>query len=138
MADSESPTRSNSISTILSKTRLSKKSKGSASNSTKSSESDGNGGVRASLEGAMEKLKGRGGIGEDGDSNGLNILLPKTIVSKRRRKKQEKEEEELASEEAARGRNVAERGTLQNDARSFVNGSEDNSSLMTYDSDTES
>ena len=73
-------------------------------------------------------------------SNGIKKLVPKALGSKRRRKKQEKEEEERASEEAARGRSVAERGTLENDAGSFEdrNRSRDGSSLITYDSDIES
>ena len=91
------------------------------------------------MESAIDKIKVT--EEEDGDSNGLMKLVPKGLGSKRRRKKQEKEDEQRASEEAARGRSVAERGTLENDARSFEdsrNRSRDGSSLITYDSDIES
>ena len=89
------------------------------------------------MESVIEKTKG---IDEDGESNGLKKLVPKGLGSTRRRKKQEREDEQRASEEAARGRSIAERGTLENDAGSFIerNRSRDGSSLITYDSDTES
>lgn len=99
--------------------------------------------MKASIEGAIEKLKGHEiaqdhNADDDGDSNKLERLLPKAIQTKRRKKRQEKEEEERASEEAARGRSIAERGTLENDyaSRSTLEG--DASSLITYDSDGES
>jgi hypothetical protein len=134
---SESPSR-NGLSHIWSKTRSrDKKNRDSASNSVKSTDSENHLSVRESLESTIDKIKGD----EDGDSNGLKKLVPKGLGSKRRRKKQEQEEEQRASEEAARGRSVAERGTLENDAAgSFEdrNRSRDGSSLITYDSDTES
>lgn len=122
---------------MWSKTRKDKKTRDSASNSLKSTDSEHRLSVRGSLESAIDKIKGED---EDGDSNGLKKLVPKGLGSKRRRKKQEREEEQRASEEAARGRSVAERGTLENDAGSFEerNRSRDGSSLITYDSDTES
>ncbi|KAG0650563.1 hypothetical protein D0Z07_3195 [Hyphodiscus hymeniophilus] len=133
---SESPSR-NGLSHIWSKTRKDKKKQDSGSNSLKSTDSENRLSVRESLESAIDKIKGDD---EDGDSNGLKKLMPKGLGSKRRRKKQEKEEEQLASEEAARGRSVAERGTLENDAKSLDerNRSRDGSSLTTLDSDTES
>jgi hypothetical protein len=133
---SESPSR-NGLSHIWSKTRKSRKNGDSASDSIKSTDSDNHLSVRESIESAIDKTKGED---EGGDSNGLKKLVPKSIGSKRRRKRQEKEEEQRASEEAARGRSVAERGTLENDAGSFEerNRSRDGSSLITYDSDTES
>lgn len=99
------------------------------------SSDDGNG-LRASVEDAIDKIKPS--TEDDGESNGIKKLVPKGIGSKRRRKKQEQEEEQRASEEAARGRSVADRGTLQNDDGSNTNGSADGSSLITYDSEPES
>jgi hypothetical protein len=134
---SDSPSR-NGLSHIWSKTRnRDKKNRDSASNSVKSTDSENHLSVRGSVESAIDKIKG---TDEDGDSNGIKKLVPKALGSKRRRKKQEKEEEERASEEAARGRSVAERGTLENDAGIFEdrNRSRDGSSLITCDSDTES
>jgi hypothetical protein len=134
---SESPSR-NGLAHIWSKTRnRDKKNRDSASNSVKSTDSENHLGTQESLESVIDKITG---IDEDGDSNGLKKLVPKGLGSKRWRKKQEKEEEQRASEEAARGRSVAERGTLENDAGSFEdrNRSRDGSSLITYDSDTES
>jgi hypothetical protein len=134
---SESPSR-NGLSHIFSKTRnRDKKNRDSASNSLKSTDSENHLSNRGSVESVIEKIKG---TDEDGDSNGLKKLVPKGLGSARRRKKQEREDEQRASEEAARGRSVAERGTLENDAGSFIerNRSRDGSSLITYDSDTES
>ena len=134
---SESPSR-NGLAHIWSKTRKDKKNRDSASNSLKSGESENHLSVRGSVESAIDKIKS---TDEDGDFNGLKKLVPKSLGSKRRRKKQEKEDEQRASEEVARGRSVAERGTLENDAGSFEderNRSRDGSSLITYDSDTES
>ncbi|RDL31361.1 Uncharacterized protein BP5553_09570 [Venustampulla echinocandica] len=86
------------------------------------------------------RSSGRTESDEEGEQNGIKKLVPKGLASKRRRKKQEQEEELRASEEAARGRSVAERGTLSNDtpSRNLANGSGDGRSLITYDSDTES
>ena len=134
---SQSPSR-NGLSHIWSKTRnRDKKNRDSASNSVKSTDSETHLGVRGSVESAIDKIKG---AEEDGDSNGIKKFVPKSLGSKRRRKKQEKEDEERASEEVARGRSVAERGTLENDSGSFEerNQSRDGSSLITDDSDTES
>jgi len=135
----DSPTR-NGLAQIFSKTRnRDKKGRDSAGNSIKSSD-DGLG-LRGGAEDAIEKLKGSTSTSteDDGESNGIKKLVPKAIGSKRRQRKKEKEEEEQReSEEAARGRSVADRGTLRNDGASPVNGSGDGSSLITYDSDTES
>jgi hypothetical protein len=135
---SDSPTR-NGLAQIFSKTRSrDKKGRDSAGNSIKST--DDSLGLRGSVEEAIEKMKGSTSTEDDGESNGIKKLVPKGIGSKRWQKKKEKEEgEQRASEEAARGRSVADRGTLRNDSSSPpVNGSGDGSSLITYDSDTES
>jgi len=119
---------------MFSKSRRDKKGRDSAGNSIKSSESDG---LRASLDDAIDKL--RGNTDEDGETIGIKKLVPKALSSKRRRKQQEREEEQRASEEAVRGRTVAERGTLDDDAGSiFLNqsGAADTSSLITYDSES--
>ena len=90
------------------------------------------------MENIIEKITGDD---EDGDSNGLKKLVPKGLGAKRRRKKQERADER-ASEEAVRGRSVAERGTLENDPGSYeeLNGSQDggSGSLNEDVSDTES
>ncbi|KAH8651886.1 hypothetical protein BGZ60DRAFT_358857, partial [Tricladium varicosporioides] len=128
---------------IFSKSSKSRRSKkggesGSASNSIISTDSDGRSGVRGSVETAIEKLKDSPGSDNDNEGNGIKRLVPKAIANKRRRKKQEKEDELRASEEAIRGRSVAERGTLLNESQSSLqvtDGDVDGgSSLMTYDS----
>ncbi|CZR65635.1 related to GRAM domain-containing protein 2 [Phialocephala subalpina] len=129
---SQSPPR-NGLSQMFSKSRRDRKGKDAIS--TKSSSSDGLG-VRASIEDAIDKLKAGD---DDGESNGIKKLVPKGIGSKRRQKRQEREEEQRQSEEAARGRSVAERGTLENDVEGVVHHSSgDGSSLITNDSETES
>jgi hypothetical protein len=132
---SQSPPR-NGLSQIFSKSRREKKGKDSTNTSIKSSGSDSLG-VRTSLEEAADKLKAHS-TEDDGDSNGLMKLVPKGIGAKRRRKQQEREEEQRISEEAARGRSVADRGTLENEDKSFIHSSGDGSSLITDDSETES
>lgn len=130
---SESPPR-NGLAQMFAKSRREKKNKDSSS--TKSSGSDPLG-VRASIEDAIDKIKGSQDGGDDSETNGLKKLVPKGIGSKRRQKR---EEEQRISEEAARGRSVADRGTLENDVPSLVHQSSsgDGSSLITYDSETES
>jgi hypothetical protein len=135
---SDSPTR-NGFAQIFSKARnRDKRGKDSAGNSIKSSD-DGSG-IRGSGEDAIDKLKGSTSTSteDDGESNGIKKLVPMAIGSKRRKKKEEEDAEKRASAEVARGRSVADRGTLRNDAGSPVNESGDGSSLITYDSDTES
>ena len=141
-----SPSRGHGLTHILTKGRnRSSKTSTSTSNSIISTESDQHHGMRASVEGAIEKLmhheSSEQHIDEnDEDSNKLEKLLPKAIKTKRRKKRQEKEDEDKALEEAARGRSIAERGTLENDhsniSRSTIEG--DGSSLITYESDEES
>lgn len=153
----ESPT-TNGIAHIFSKSQTrSKKDRSSGSNSIASTgtgtESDGRRGVRESLEGVVDKLKMHHDNEESGD-NGLKKLLPKSIGSKRRQKRQEKEEEQRLAEEAARGRSIADRGTLENETRDSLsrqfssNSTEGDetgdelrdrrSSMITIDSDPES
>jgi len=142
----------NGLSRILSRRRQQRKDRDSSSNSIVSTgtESDGHRGVREAIEGAIEKLK-TSPTDEHSDVNGLKKLMHKGI-SHRRRTKHEREEEERASKAAAaRGRSIAERGTLENEssiAESDIVGSEelavnrswsgDGSSLLTYDSEPES
>jgi hypothetical protein len=129
------------VTKILAKTRSrNPKNGGSATNSLHSENNDGHG-LRAKLDSTIDKLKGDAGSDDEGNG-GIKKLVPKALVSKRRRKQQEDEARasEQAAAEAARGRSVAERGTLRND--SFTpsqNGSADASSLLTYEeSDIES
>ena len=128
---SESPPR-NGLANLFNKTRNRDKRRDSAGNSVKSSDD----GLRASVEDVMDKLKGHTTTEDDGESNGIKKLVPKAIGAKRRRARKEKEEEEQKAEEAARGRSVADRGTLH-DGASPVNGSGDGSSLITLDDETE-
>lgn len=148
-AAEESPSRSSGgLSGVLSKARRNhdrkNKKNGDASSFVSGTSDNGSShGIRASIEGAIDKLKKHDegddeGKDEEHDSNGIKKLLPTRIASKRRRKKQEKEDEQRAIEEAARGRSVAERGTLENDTSSTHDLSGDGSSLITVDSDTES
>lgn len=140
MDRSESPAR-NGLTQIFSKSRRDKRSKDSSTTSLNSNHS---GGLQSSLEDTIDKLKGHDASDEDEEVSGIKKLVPKVLGSKRRRKKQEKEEEQQASEEIARGRTVADRGTLGDNpepslspyARSTGDG--DSSSLITVDSDNES
>jgi hypothetical protein len=145
MADSTST--SSGLGKILSKTsrRHQKGSSDSASNSIISTESDNSKGFRQSLENVVDKLKGHNESDEEDGATGIKKLVPAKIRTSRRRKKQEKEDELRASEEAERGRSVADRGTLDPGtesrsprSRSLAKGSGDNSSLITCDSETES
>lgn len=142
MSESPSRSRSNGLTNVLSRTRQRHQKNGdSASSSIKSAESDGKKGFRDSLDSALERLKGLNESDDEQEPTGIKKLVP-TIVSKRRRRKQEREDELRASEEAERGRSVAERGTLENAVErrngSVATRSGDGSSLLTYDSDIES
>lgn len=123
---------------LFSKTRRDKKDKDSAGNSIKSNNSESRG-ARSSLEDTIGRLKGHEVTEEDGDPSKIKKLA-KGLGSKRRRKK--REEEQQASEEIARGRTIADRGTLIDDedispyADNGAGG--DGSSLLTYDSETDS
>ncbi|CAG8971525.1 hypothetical protein HYALB_00005421 [Hymenoscyphus albidus] len=130
----------------------------SAANSLKSETSDNSHqshGVRGSVEGAIERLKGSTGSDEDDDSHdpdqsagGIKKLIPKGLVSKRRRRKQS-EASATEEAEAERGRSIANRGRLANDSDKSLTLSQDDvdelgnynlskNSLITIDSDPES
>lgn len=137
----------NGLSHILSRRRRQKKDRDSSSNSIVSTgtESDGHRGVRDAIEGAIEKLKSD--EHGEGTGNGLKKLMHKGMGSHRRRTRLEKEEDERDRRAAARGRNVAERGTLENESSSDLgrldserlaasrSWSGDGSSMLTYDSE---
>jgi hypothetical protein len=132
-AESQSPTR-NGLTQLFTKNKL-KKKRDSAASSLLSSEagSDGLNRVRDSLEGVIDKLKIHHDHDEDSGTKKLGI---KTLGSKRRQKKHEEEEEQQRREEAARGRSVAERGTLENDEGNRIvrhDSGNSGSSLITYD-----
>lgn len=104
--------------------------------------------MRASIEEALGLLRSRGSSNHsldfdeedhdhDNDSRGLEKLLPRRIRSRRQRRREQRESEEIQREEAARGRSVAERGTLLDDPNYLVktHSSVDDSSLLTYESD---
>lgn len=100
--------------------------------------------MRASIEEALGLLRSHGSsntsLDEDheNDSRGLEKLIPKRIRSRRRRRREQRESEELIREEVARGRSVAERGTLQDDDPNYLvktHSSLDDNSLLTYESD---
>jgi hypothetical protein len=106
--------------------------------------SDGNLSFQGNQEGIIYKPKQNDGADEDdgGESSRLSRLLTKSFSSKRRLKKLELEEQQRALEEAARGRAIAERGTLENEEDGSVStagdGDGDGSSFITYESETES
>ena len=137
-SESHSPARGNGLTQVLSKARRGRK-KATDNTSLASNGSEGSHGFRGKLGGVIDKLKNQDGSDDDNDnSGGISKLIPKGIGSKRRRKKEEKDAEQLASEEAARGRSVAERGTLDNgDGRNPVQADGDGSSLITYESENE-
>lgn len=91
------------------------------SNSSISSGKSESHGVRASIEGAIDKLKSHGSAKDDDDEEHnrrekLKELLPSRVVSKRRRKKKLEKAEQTS---IARGSKVAERGTLD-DSKSLM------------------
>ena len=143
MDESSSPTR-NGLTTIFSKGRRDKKNRESASNSLRSAsstvgtgtDSDSHRGLRGSVDSVVDRLSHHDD--DTGDSNGIKKLIPK-IGAKRRQKKQEQEEEQQALEEAARGRSVADRGTLENETRTpmYRNESTDNENQLVYESEPE-
>ncbi|EHL02145.1 hypothetical protein M7I_1737 [Glarea lozoyensis 74030] len=134
---SESPS---TVGKLLSKTRSRNRKNGdSATNSVHSDKNEGHG-LRASIDNTIDKLKGHTGSDDEGKA-GIKKLVPKVLVPKRKRRQQEEEmrASEEAAAEAARGRSVAERGTLRNNSNTPSNGSNDASSLLTYEeSDGES
>jgi len=154
MPDTEPPT-SNGLTQLFSKNR-SKKNRDSASNSTKSTGTESDSlGMRGSLESVIQKLKSHpdqddGEVAAPNDNaspNSLKKLVPKGIGSKRRQRKQEQEEEQRLIEEAARGRSIADRGTLENETPSPISRNDSGhsghsgdggSSLITSDSETDS
>ena len=143
MEEASEVSSKNGLTRILSKTRRRQKDRDSSSNSIISTgtESDGHRGVRVAIEGAIEKLKNSPAPDEHGDANGFKKLVHRGIGSHRRRSRVEREEEERVKEEAARGRTVAERGTLENESSGLVfnkSWSGDGSSLLTYDSEPDS
>jgi hypothetical protein len=138
-SESHSPARGNGLTGVLSKARRGRNRKTADANSLVSNGSDGSHSIRGKPEGAIDKLKYLDGSGDDEEESGrLSKLIPKGIGSMRRRKKEEKEAEIRASEEAARGRSVAERGTLENDNGGNPTTTDgDGSSLITYESENE-
>jgi hypothetical protein len=138
-SESHSPARGNGLSGVLSKARRGRNRKTADTTSLMSNGSDGSLRLRGKPEGAIDKLKNQDGSDDDDDETGrLSKLIPKGIGSMRRRKKEEKEAEIRASEEAARGRSVAERGTLENNNGGYsITAEGDGNSLITYESENE-
>src|SRR5580700_1218338 len=139
-AASESPSRGNALTNALSKARRGRSRNTADTKSTTNNWSDSNISTQGKQDGIIDNPKYNDGVDEDysGKSSKLGKLLPKGLNSKRRRKKLELEEEQRVSEEAARGRATAERGTLDNDEEASIStGEDDRSSLITYESETE-
>lgn len=134
-----SPARGNGLTGVLSKARRGRKGNTGDATSTVSNGSDGSLNLRGKLGGAIDKLKNQDGSDDDdGESGRLSKLIPKGIGSMRRRKREDREAEQRASEEAARGRSVAERGTLENDNGDYSPPADgDGSSLITCESENE-
>ena len=138
-SESHSPARGNGLSGVLSKARRGRNRKTADNNSLVSNGSDGSHGIRGKPDNANDKLKNQDASDDDNDESGrLSKLIPKGIGSMRRRKKEEKEAEIRASEEAARGRSVAERGTLEDNNGGYPRTADgDGGSLITYESENE-
>ncbi len=138
-SESHSPARGNGLSGVLSKARRARNRKTADTSSLASNGSDGSYANRGKLDGSVDKLKIQDGSDDDDDESGrLSKLIPKGIGSMRRRKKEEREAEIRASEEAARGRSVADRGTLENENGGYPTTADgDRSSLITYESENE-
>lgn len=136
-----SPTASESSKStgIFSKSRSVRRHRNSASHSVRSSASEISHGIRASVEGAIEKFKGNSDSDtESHASSNLKKFVPKGFETKKKRLQREEAERSLA-EEVARGRDVAERGTLEDGPKNPINRNlSGGSSLITYDSDPES
>lgn len=138
-----SPTASESSKStgIFSKARTGRRHRNSTSHSVRSGASEISHGLRASLEGAIDKLKGDSDSDsetESHESNGFKKFVPKGFESKKKRMQREEDKRRLA-EEVARGRDVAERGILGNDIGNPIQRkASGGSSLLTYDSETES
>ncbi|KAI9758084.1 MAG: hypothetical protein M4579_003215 [Chaenotheca gracillima] len=102
---------------LLAKARRKKdKTATSSSNSIISNdESSGSqrGGLRSSFDSAVDKVKSR--LGDEEDVKGIQGLIGRQRNKKKEKRKNQKEDHLRASEEAERGRSVAERGTLEND-----------------------
>lgn len=122
----DSPARNNGFAQILSKARRGHNKKPGDSHSFVSDSSDGLSALKSSIEGAIERLKSH-----DDDSDEVGGLS-KLLGNRTRRKKQEQ-----AAEEAARGRTIADRGTLDNKGDSTIV-VDDASSQLTYESEDES
>src|SRR5271170_5381180 len=138
-SESHSPARGNGLTGVLSKPRRGRNKNTVDTTSAVSNGSDASLNLRGKLGGTSDKLKNQDGSDDDGGGGGrLSKLIPKGIGSMRRRKKEDKEAEQRASEEAARGRSVAERGTLENDNGDYPTTADgDGSSLITYESENE-
>jgi hypothetical protein len=137
-SESQSPARGNGLTGVLSKARRGRNRNTADTTSTVSNGSDGSLNLRGKLGGSIEKLKSQDGSDDDDGEGRLSKLIPKGIGTMRRRKKENKEAEQRASEEAARGRSVAERGTLENDDGNYpTTADRDGSSLITYESENE-
>ena len=136
MAEIDSPTR---LTQIFSKGRV-KTKRESAGDSIKSTstgtESDGHHGVLDTLKSKMHVGHSKEEQDGDNEHTSRKKLVPTIIGSKRRRRKQEEEEEQQMKEEAARGRSIAERGTLENESRNPLprnDSGNSGSSLITYE-----
>ncbi|KAF7939165.1 uncharacterized protein EAE97_007246 [Botrytis byssoidea] len=136
-----SPTASESSKStgIFSKSRNGRRHRNSTSHSVRSGASDASHGFRASLEQVIDKIKKDSDSEEESHaSNSLKKFVPKGFEKRKKRLQREEAEQRLA-EEVARGKYIAERGTLENDIRNPINRNPSGgSSLLTYDSETES
>lgn len=138
MERAESPPKTG-LSQIFSKNRRGRKSRDSAGNSIKSSNSYSYSGLPSPGE-AGDVGKGLEVTEADADAPTTTRLVPKVLAVRRRKKKREREEERRVDEEVERGRTVADRGTLQDavDPTPDDRAQESSQSFITYDSDTES
>lgn len=146
-------TSTNKLKAVFSKARRGNKDKDNASSlsiNDADSTASGSRGLRASFDATIDKIKTRASGEQDevdsSESAGIAKLIPARIKKKRRRREAEAAQQE--AEELRRGRSIGERGgvgdgthgTSPYDAtpsRDKLDGDDDGSSLITYDSDIE-
>lgn len=144
-------TSTNKLKAVFSKARRGNKDNGSSlSINDVDSTASGSRGIRASFDATIDKIKTRAsGEHDDADSSGsggIAKLIPGRIKKERRRREAEAAQQD--AEELQRGRSIGDRGGVgdaslgrspfdASASRDTLEGDDDGSSLITYDSDIE-
>ena len=147
-------TSTNKLKAVFSKARRGTKDNGSSlSINEADSTASGSRGIRASFDATIDKIKTRGsGEHDDAESSGsggIAKLIPGRSKKKRRKREAEAEAAQQEAEELRRGRSIGERGGVGGNGlgtaldagaagHDILEGDDDGSSLITYDSDVES